>query len=70
MPVMDGFEVLDKIKNNPGIAAIPTVMLTALDDDLSKSKASEFYSEQYISKPVDVVNLRLKIEEILGRGRV
>lgn len=67
MPKMDGFEVLEKIKESKRTLAIPVIMLTAKGDIDSKLKAAGLYDEDYIVKPVQVEILKIKIEEALKR---
>jgi len=67
MPKMDGFEVLEKIKESRGTLAIPVIMLTAKGDIDSKLKAAGLYDEDYIVKPVQIEILKVRIEEALKR---
>lgn len=67
MPKMDGFEVLEKIKESKKALAIPVIMLTAKGDIDSKLKAAGLYDEDYIVKPVQIEILKIKIEEALKR---
>ena len=67
MPKMDGFEVLEKIKESKRALAIPVIMLTAKGDIDSKLKAASLYDEDYIVKPVQIEILKVKIEEALKR---
>lgn len=67
MPNMDGFEVLERLKEDKETMAIPIVLLTAKGDEESKIKAMKLYGEQYITKPIETPELKTKIEEILGR---
>lgn len=70
MPVMDGFEVLKKIKTNRRTLSIPVIMLTARGDEESKVKAAGLYNEQYIVKPIETDALKAKIESVLSlRGK-
>ena len=65
MPHLDGFAVLKELKKDDRTIAIPVIMLSALDEDVAKIKSAELYDEMYITKPVDVYQLKEKIEEIL-----
>lgn len=65
MPKMDGFAVLEKLKNSEKTMAIPVIMLTGRGDDESKLKASSLYSQYYITKPFDLEELDAKIKQIL-----
>jgi len=67
MPHMDGFQVLEKLKADEATMQIPVIMLTAKGDDASKVKASELYNEEYITKPIEALELRSKITEVLER---
>jgi len=66
MPKMDGYAVLEKLKNNEITLSIPVVMLTGRGDDESKIKASGLYSNYYITKPFDLEALDAKMKQILG----
>lgn len=70
MPRMDGFKVLEKLKSDMNTIAIPVIMLTAKGDEASKVKAAQLYDEEYITKPIEALELKTKIEEILRRGGV
>ena len=68
MPKQDGFQVLEILKkNNSKALSIPVVMLTAVEDNESKIKASELFNEDYITKPVSYEKLRTKIDTVLQR---
>ncbi len=68
MPKMDGFSVLQNIKNNPEFKDIPVVMLTNLGQKDSVEKGLELGADGYIIKahftPSEVVE---KIKEILNK---
>lgn len=67
MPKMDGFEVLKTIKCAEETVAIPVVMLSARTDSDAKLKAMSLYNEDYITKPVDLEELRQRIKLIFNR---
>ncbi len=59
MPVMDGFEAIEKIK---GIREdIPIVVQTAYDSETGRAKARELKVEDFISKPVKREQLTEKV---------
>lgn len=66
MPVMDGFKVLEELKKDDTTLGIPVIVMTALDDDASKTKVASLYGDRYLVKPVKVGELLAKIKEILG----
>lgn len=67
MPDMDGFEVLQQIKENKETGGIPVIMVTAFGDEPLRTSASHLYSEGYLVKPVDMQSIRKAIESILGK---
>jgi DNA-binding response OmpR family regulator len=67
MPKQDGFQVLEILKKDNKTLSIPVVMLTAVEDDESKIKASSLFNEDYITKPVSYEILRAKIASVLKR---
>jgi DNA-binding response OmpR family regulator len=69
MPQKDGFKILGILKKNPKTLSIPVIMLTALGDEETRLKATALYNENYITKPVAYVTLRLEIEKTLIRHR-
>jgi len=70
MSGMDGLEVIERLKADRDTMMIPVVMLTAVEDDATKIKSAQLFNEQYITKPVEIIELRDKIEEVLKRRGV
>jgi CheY-like chemotaxis protein len=54
LPEMDGWEAAREIKNNPQIAGIPLIALTAHTLPGDRQKAMEAGFDNYISKPINV----------------
>ncbi|MCG6892499.1 MAG: response regulator [Desulfobacteraceae bacterium] len=69
MPEMDGFEVLRALKESLQTAAIPVVMLTALEQDIPRVLAGEGYAQDYLVKPIRSKDLMAKIEDTLAFRR-
>ncbi len=53
MPVMNGFDFLEKIKNSRNNAENPFVFVTAIDDHESRKVATEPGAADYLTKPFD-----------------
>ncbi len=64
MPEMDGWEVFDKLKDNPSWNNIPIIFLTARTDDIAK-KAGSFMAVDYIEKPFDLDDLKNRIDKVI-----
>jgi DNA-binding response OmpR family regulator len=62
MPMLDGFEVCRKIRENSDTAHITVFLITALDDRDSRIKGIDSGADDYISKPFDRVEILGKIK--------
>ena len=65
MPIMDGHEMLERIRSRPDLRDIPVIMLTAYSDRRDISKAADLGIEQYVTKPFDFADLMDKISKAL-----
>jgi two-component system, cell cycle response regulator DivK len=66
MPVLDGFGVIRKIRENPRFASMPVVAVTAyaMQGDREKILSSNF--DGYLSKPVDARSLAQELDRVLS----
>lgn len=69
MPVMDGFALMDKIKENPKICKIPIIVISAIDDEDSQMRALSAGASEILAKPFNSKLLKLRIKNILDRIR-
>jgi CheY-like chemotaxis protein len=53
LPRMDGRQVLRQVKGDPGLRAIPIVVLTTSDADEDILRSYELHANAYVTKPVD-----------------
>ena len=53
MPRMDGREVLEEIKGDPGLKRIPVVVLTSSEAEEDVVRSYELHANAYLTKPVD-----------------
>jgi putative two-component system response regulator len=65
MPVLDGFELAEQLKNNEVTKVIPIIMLTALMDRASKMRALQCGVEEFVTKPVDRAELWIRVRNLL-----
>ncbi|MFH1189136.1 MAG: response regulator [Candidatus Omnitrophota bacterium] len=69
MAGMDGIEVLKRLRKDKNTINIPVVMLTAIGYKPFQVRAEELYAEEYITKPIEAFDLKVKINEVLkNRG--
>ena len=64
MPGMDGFEVCRRLKERKEY--LPVLMITSLNDRESRLKGIESGADDFLSKPVDRDELRLKVRNFLS----
>jgi signal transduction histidine kinase/DNA-binding response OmpR family regulator len=57
MPGMDGMEVLDRIRRNPGLQSVVIMMLTSRDQVNSAARCRQMGVETYLTKPISASDL-------------
>ena len=62
----DGFEVCRKLRADPGTRKIPIVIITAMDDDGSRRRATEAGATAYYTKPFSPIALLKEIAKATG----
>jgi len=65
MPDMTGYEVCKRLKGEEGTQIIPIVMITALVDKESKVKGIEAGVDDFLTKPVDKIELIARVKNLL-----
>ncbi len=70
MPVMDGFQLLEKLKSSDGLRHIPVIMLTARAEVSDKLKALRIGVDDYLTKPFEEEELLVRIENLLKNQAV
>ena len=61
----DGFNALKKLKDDKNTAGIPVILLTAFAGLPMISKGTQIPYDLYLEKPVDLMILKKRIEEVL-----
>lgn len=69
MPSMDGFETCRRLKANAGVAQIPVIFMTGLTETEHVVHALESGGVDYLSKPINVDELRARIRVHLRNAR-
>ncbi len=65
MPGMDGFEVLERIRDRMDVGDIPIIVVTSLDGKDDRVRAIKLGANDFISKPIDRMELRVRIASLL-----
>ena len=66
MPVMDGFEVIRKVRENSALADIKIVVLSALNSNEDILKAYSLGAQDFITKPIVLDKLTNSVAKQLG----
>ncbi|NJN66930.1 MAG: response regulator [Chloroflexaceae bacterium] len=69
MPGMDGFEVCRRLREDPHLADVPIILVTALDDQASRLQGIQSGADDFISKPFNRIELRARVRTILRLNR-
>ncbi|MBE2236681.1 MAG: response regulator [Caldilineaceae bacterium] len=69
MPGIDGFEACRRLRAIPELAHIPIIMVTALDDRMSRLQGIESGADDFVSKPFDSAELRARVRTITRLNR-
>ena len=64
MPVMDGLQMLEQLKQDPTIQAIPVIMVTAKGQEQDVLRAQELGASDYIFKPWEPDEIECKVKSI------
>ena len=65
MPIMDGFEVCQKVKTNEKTAHIPVILLTAKNAMDSRIQGLKYGADAYMNKPFNTEELLIRMNNLI-----
>ena len=65
LPVVDGFEVCQRVRENPDWNDIRIVLVTALGNEANVTKGLDLGADAYVTKPFSNADLVAKVKELL-----
>ncbi len=68
LPDIDGYEVCRRLRTNLRTSHIPILFLTQKDERSDKIRGLELGADDYITKPFDVEELRLRVRNTIKRA--
>jgi len=69
MPVMDGMQLIKRVRENKVLADIPVIVLTAKSGEEANKEATTYGVDNYLVKPVTPDLLIAKVENLLARKK-
>ena len=69
LPDIDGFEVAHRLRSNRKTASIPIIFLTEKRERKDRLHGLELKADDYITKPFDIQELRLRVRNALARSQ-
>ena len=69
LPDMDGYDVCRNLRGNLRTSHIPIVFLTQKDERSDKIHGLELGADDYITKPFDLEELKLRVKNAMGRAQ-
>ena len=68
LPDIDGFEVCRILRTNTRTSHVPIIFLTQKDERSDKLQGLELGADDYITKPFDIEELKLRVQRAITRA--
>ncbi len=68
MPIINGYNLCQLLKNDPRHKCIPVILLTCRDSEKDKQIGKDMGANAYLVKPLDIPILLEKIKELLAKA--
>lgn len=69
LPEMNGFEILEKVRQDPRTKDLPVIMATALDSETDIVNGLEKGADYYLVKPFGMMEMAASVKTVLRRAR-
>jgi two-component system chemotaxis response regulator CheY len=66
MPNMDGFELIRALRENPQYRDLPVIILSSLNDELSKETGASLGVASYVVKPFSLEKIQYEVSKYLS----
>ena len=65
MPIMNGFELFEKVRSNPKLKSIPYVFMSSIEDYDAIHVAKQLGADDYVTKPFDSQDAKDVVEKLM-----
>jgi DNA-binding response OmpR family regulator len=65
LPSMNGFELIEKVRAEPRLSALPIIVTSAATDAATRERALRLGASAFFAKPYSPFAIRHKIEELI-----
>ncbi len=70
MPRLDGYEVTRRLKASERTRLVPVILATALDGTAERIRGLECGADEFLTKPISQLELRLRVRSLVRVGRL
>jgi putative two-component system response regulator len=70
MPVMDGYEVCRRLKQDENTRLLPVIFMTALEERSARIQGIEAGGDDFLTKPCDRVELSARVKSLVRQKRL
>jgi signal transduction histidine kinase len=70
MPGMNGYEVCERLKADPQLAAVPVIFISALDETMDKVRGFRLGAVDYVTKPFQFQEVEVRVRTHLELARL
>ena len=70
LPGIDGWDVLDEMRQDPDLASVPVIIVSAQGRAAVEARARDYDVSAHINKPFRVPELRQAIDMVLGASEI
>ncbi|WP_178989889.1 response regulator [Winogradskyella schleiferi] len=69
MPILDGIDMCNTLKNDVKTSHIPIILLTAKSGDKNEIKGLTSGADAYVTKPFNVEKLKIRVQQIIANRK-
>jgi CheY-like chemotaxis protein len=69
MPELDGLNLLERVREHPGLKDVPVVMVSSSADEIFFEDARRFGAAEFLIKPLSISKIEATLEELSEKRR-